>query len=47
MSLSHLWPNFPLERVLYEDDDLIVIDKLSTSRPTPLTPVAMTTRFLG
>jgi 23S rRNA (cytosine1962-C5)-methyltransferase len=36
MSLSHLWPSFPLDRVLYEDDDLIVIDKpvdVSTHAP--------------
>jgi 23S rRNA (cytosine1962-C5)-methyltransferase len=29
MSLSHLWSSFPLERILYEDADLIVIDKPS------------------
>jgi 23S rRNA (cytosine1962-C5)-methyltransferase len=36
MSLSHLWPPFPLERILYEDADLIVIDKpagISTHAP--------------
>jgi 23S rRNA (cytosine1962-C5)-methyltransferase len=36
VSLSHLWPSFPLERILYEDDDLIVIDKpvnVSTHAP--------------
>ncbi len=36
MSLSHLWPSFPLERILYEDDDIIVIDKpvlVSTHAP--------------
>src|SRR4051812_46676880 len=36
MSLSHLWPSFPLERILYEDADLIVIDKpesVSTHAP--------------
>jgi len=36
VTLSHLWPSFPLERILYEDDDLIVIDKpvnVSTHAP--------------
>ena len=36
MPLSHLWPSFPLERVLYEDEDLVVIDKpvgVSTHAP--------------
>jgi 23S rRNA (cytosine1962-C5)-methyltransferase len=36
MSLSHLWPSFPTERILYEDDDLVVIDKpvnVSTHAP--------------
>jgi 23S rRNA (cytosine1962-C5)-methyltransferase len=36
MSLSHLWPSFPLDRILYEDEDLIVIDKpasVSTHAP--------------
>jgi 23S rRNA (cytosine1962-C5)-methyltransferase len=36
MPLSHLWPSFPLDRVLYEDDDIIVIDKpvgVSTHAP--------------
>jgi 23S rRNA (cytosine1962-C5)-methyltransferase len=36
MSLSHLWPSFPLERILYEDEDIIVIDKpamVSTHAP--------------
>jgi 23S rRNA (cytosine1962-C5)-methyltransferase len=26
--LSHLWPTFPLDRILYEDDAIIIIDKL-------------------
>ena len=36
VTLSHLWPSFPLERILYEDDDVIVIDKpvnVSTHAP--------------
>jgi 23S rRNA (cytosine1962-C5)-methyltransferase len=36
VTLSHLWPSFPLERILYEDDDLVVIDKpidVSTHAP--------------
>jgi 23S rRNA (cytosine1962-C5)-methyltransferase len=36
VTLSHLWLSFPLERILYEDDDLIVIDKpvnVSTHAP--------------
>jgi 23S rRNA (cytosine1962-C5)-methyltransferase len=36
MSLSHLWPYFPIERILYEDADVIVIDKpasVSTHAP--------------
>jgi 23S rRNA (cytosine1962-C5)-methyltransferase len=36
MSLAHLWPSFPPERILYEDDDLVVIDKpvdVSTHAP--------------
>src|SRR5258706_16130844 len=36
MSLSHLWPSFPLERILYEDADVIVIDKpVSVSTHAP------------
>src|SRR6185436_1039481 len=36
VTLSHLWPPFALDRILYEDDDLIVIDKpvnVSTHAP--------------
>jgi len=36
MSLPHLWPSFPPERILYEDADVIVIDKpvnVSTHAP--------------
>src|SRR5205823_6067954 len=36
MSLSRLWPSFPVERILYEDDDLVVVDKpvgVSTHAP--------------
>src|SRR5262249_26893590 len=36
VTLVHLWPSFPLERILYEDDDVIVIDKpvnVSTHAP--------------
>jgi 23S rRNA (cytosine1962-C5)-methyltransferase len=36
VTLSHLWPSFPRERILYEDDDVIVIDKpvnVSTHAP--------------
>jgi 23S rRNA (cytosine1962-C5)-methyltransferase len=36
MVLSHLWPSFPLERILYEDEDIVVIDKpagVSTHAP--------------
>jgi 23S rRNA (cytosine1962-C5)-methyltransferase len=36
VTMSHLWPSFPLERILYEDDDVIVIDKpvnVSTHAP--------------